>query len=395
MLGLLILWLLAVGVESRVNFSQVADNLPWRGRVMPGVSFWSSQSDQSDSIYLYGGYQYVAWDLVVTINDVWLSTDKGLNWTLITETVFNETQNPYTFCTDPYNFISYAMPYNDDYDLHTGVQKLWRTTDQIDWTTVLPQTLDPGISPFLDRWGFSCVVGRGGIVYYLMGLNVSTYVDDTPQYYTDLWSSTTAGSEWKPLKTNMTMPPRFAALVKIHPQNTFSETDVIYVLGGQYLQYHEEYQCQDLWVSLDGGASWQLVLEKLPWYTDYTYEMNFEITSNGILVVLVASTEGLYHSEVWTSLDGGLQWGLCSDQPEYGPRMGSGMGFDSAGYLYVIGGLQVPRNNSYPPDLWISNFSFLDVKRVSKECNVTQPIGPPGLGQRLTKGPGVRQTLSD
>ena len=80
-------------------------------------------------------------------------------------------------------------------------------------------------------------------------------------------------------------------------------------------------------------------------------------------------------NDVWVSGDGGYSWNLCAIDAEWDDRRYQASALDSAGYLYIIGGLgpgantQANRKN----DVWRSTISFHDLTAVENACTMTRP----------------------
>ena len=128
-------------------------------------------------------------------------------------------------------------------------------------------------------------------------------------------------------------------------------------------------QYTDIWASSDQGVSWSMITTKFPWSSYSTFDQTVEITKDGIIITSVSALNGNFHSEVWSSLDGGLTWGICNRAAEYGARKAPGVAWNVHGHMYVVAGYTLPGIEVYAFDVWKSDISFHNITSVAHACD--------------------------
>ena len=372
-----------------LEFNLVTNYAPWLGRYQAQIHVLQNPMDYNSTIFpagsflLYGGSadRY----LRSVVNDVWLSSDRGQSWVRTDSNWIFPIFPRCTFFNDPTTDRSYAIS-NDNYK-HENILPIWTTTTQNNWTSIVPlmSNISSPMSPFTDRYGFSCSATRNSAIYCMMGMNQTRAMNQTSaidQNYSDVWTSQNYGATWNLKAANLTVPGRSNALTGVHINNIhLGGRDVIYIIGGQSSNSSE---IVDLWASSDAATTW-IQLSQPPW--PGTASMStLQITKDGILLISVYThVSNQYTSEIWTSLDGGYSWGQCLRNASYKARILPGLIVDSDGFLYIIGVLGTTR----PPrifynDVWKSSLSVYQWDQLANACNTTVPIG--GVGMRFWPG---------
>ena len=380
-----------------LSFTQTVNSTPWSSRAF--AYLWSSRNafnyttnDSSmiapvSSFILYGGSKNIHNNQL--INDVWVSPDQGYTWVKISnqsETHTFPSRPSNAFCSDPVSDQTYAIP-NGQNNINISTPPIWATTDQINWTQILPHFISNNTqrSPLLDRSGSVCFVDGQSNLYYILGINASVTIPPL-QLYNQSWWSQDAGKTWVVRASTQKFSPRYNSLPAVHFNNThLGQVDVLYLLGGMAGLEGKT----DLWASIDQGLNWEQIN---PYVLDViTSFATFYITPQGVLILAVFADPFTRHSrsEIWTSLDGGYTWGRCTSQAEYQARIKISMISDSDGYLYIMGGYGHDSVTFYN-DIWRSDVSIYDWELWAEACNTTVPAAGVGLSQ----WPGVTESSS-
>jgi len=204
-------------------------------------------------------------------NDVWKSTDKGLQWERILESNSSETQwparayfqavtkNDSIFILGGQNYKVVINPADSSLISQSDFfNDVWVSANGIDWEEL---TENAGWS---GRAGLSSVVYNNEI--YVMGGSVNddaAIIGGPPQriYYNDVWKSTN-GSNWELLTEAADWAPRAGGIAVV-------KDNYIYMIGGE-----EGFLCfpggpcppyfNDVWRTQD-GINWDVVNSDAPW----------------------------------------------------------------------------------------------------------------------------------
>ena len=375
-----------------LHFTRVTDYSPWLGRYQAQVHLlrnpliYNSTTYPAGSFLLYGGSadRY----LRSIVNDVWLSSDQAQSWVPVrssTDSIFPI----FPFCTfsnDPTTDRSYAIP-NDNYQ-HQNILPLWTSITQSNWTSTIPQIsgLTLSTSPFSGRYGFSCMVTTDSSIYCMMGVNLTTSIN---QPRNDIWVSRDLGSTWVLQATNLNVVGRFSALTGVHLNNIhLGRRDIMYIMGGKTVN---STNIADLWASSDMAASW--VQLSTPHWLSAASDSTLKVTADGILLASAYHHGANDTSDVWASLDGGYSWSSCIKNASYRARILTSLALDLDGFLYVFGGLVTPRTSRiFYNDIWKSNLSMYNWEQLATACNTTVPSG--GVGLRVWPGQSTNKSSS-
>jgi len=370
-------------LAQQLQFTMITNNLSWLHRTSAKLDILDPSSNQvtddpisPSSFLLYGGWTdpYLA-----NANDLWSSMDGGLTWNSTNTTNVYPSVPGCTFCTDRLTYYRYAIsksPIN-----RTSV---WSAANPTNWTAIEPtiiSNLTQMTSPFLDRFGASCLVDSRSRVHYLLGLNV-TAISGPSQYHNDTWTSSDHGRTWHQTTSTIPFAPRYGAMTGMYLNNThLNGLDIMYILGGTTRdpQGYEEY-LHDLWFSSDGSASWSQIEVQNPWETGFTSSFALDVTKDGILILSTMDLQG-QSSELWISLDGGYNWGCCLQNAPYRERIMPWLTVDPQGYVYLMGGQSFGRSPGYYDDIWKSDVSVHDWESIAEVCNTTIPTRGVGLSQ--------------
>jgi len=289
-------------------FNVITAHAPWPARHTPGVEFLKKTVTTGgisyrapNSLVLYGG----TGPNEELMNDVWLSSNGGLDWQLVSQTGAGFPGSAWSgHIIDSQNRIfkiggeRWGTP-------NTGNGEVYMSTNGgVSWTRQMNTSRTTGLPPrsFADTY-----VDASDNIYVAAGLEVGG------PGLNDVWVSSDAGKNWKKqgngLPLGAPMGGRSSASLLIH-KSPVLQKDIMYYFGGYSRgngqanpQYHN-----DVWVSSDLGRTWKRILEQAPWTERDNF--NAEITKDGLIVFAggLNSREAL--NDVWVSADGGYTWSV-------------------------------------------------------------------------------------
>ena len=369
---------------------------PWAPRFEGGIAIWPRRLDFTDpngarqslpagAIISYGGrptYGDQAY------NDVWASAD-GLQWWLIggydavTGTPSANTQNlmvDQARTADCYDAASGRM-----YFLGGTAAGNVRTSSV--WTSV-----DAGMNwerladgPFPPREAAACVVDSKGVVYLMGG--TATTAGGTGQRANDVWYSNTQGRTWLQ-RANAPWEPRTQVDAETYRSSALG-ADLLYVANGIGNKPDSQNRINDIWVSSNGGGRWEMVTAAAAYHGRQDAQLLATLT--GALLVVAGDT-GMTEpfgnvNDVWASLNGGYDWGLCNNTAGFSPREDQVTAIDRSSYLWVMQG-EAP-DAPFLNDVWRSQTPVTDAQLVAL-CGLKKP--PCGVGLRCM--PSNRQCVN-
>ena len=170
---------------------------------------------------------------------------------------------------------------------------------------------------------------------------------------------------------------RTQVITGIHYNNSrLGGRKITYILGGIINQPdYGEYHLKDIWTSSNYGQSWVPIRQSYPWSSKHR-PSSLGISNSGLMVVNVDYGELQDDSDLWLSLDGGRSWECCRHHAPYGGPTGEILAFDSKGYLYIIGGR---RPGQDVQETWKSQISFDDLEAVGRKCQAWSSFQGIGL----------------
>ena len=374
LLIVLVLKLLCWGESAVLNFTIVSVRYPvFYAREFGQLGIVSREMTSQNkkipagSMYLYGGTVQAGGSSEQLLNDVWVSTSNGSAWTRVA-TLPSIGIPPGVSCFNPSTNDAHVIQYGADYALNLVGRNLST------WATIVPRSSNSSIFEYRDQP--ACIFDSQSQMYYFPGADLQS---PTRNPSAELWTSTDSGGNWVLQNKNLSYGPRsHQSMAFYYPSPQLQGPDVLYVLGGRgpnKMEYH------DLWASSDAGVTWNQRLQSYPWNSVNNEGLKLGINSDGILVVVFANIQS-NSSEVWISLDGGLQWGQCKAILPYGLRRNVLLTWDVAGFLYLGSGYCSSCKEHYIPDLWRGSISFKNLSVLSEVCGVEIPEKGIGFEKR-------------
>jgi len=208
-----------------------------------------------------------------TTNDTWRSTDKGVNWTLMTGSSGWSKRYGSSVAALPDGSIvlmggHISSGYKND---------VWRSTDKgATWTLRNASAAWPA------RWNQNSVgLPDGSLI--MAGGQIGW-----PGEQIDVWRSTDQGVLWSQMTASAEWPARYL-------QSTVAMPDGSLIMAGGV--YGEGYTLDDVWRSTNNGANWTLLGGTSGWSPRNAFGMS--VLSNGSIMLMGGYTQYGEMNDVW------------------------------------------------------------------------------------------------
>ena len=230
---------------------------------------WSARSSFSSvvmpdgSIVLMGG----------GYNDVWRSTDKGATWTQMTANAGWSVRRSFSSVVIPDGSIVLmgGYPYSND---------VWRSTDKgATWTQM---TASAGWS---GRSGHTSVAMPDGSLVLMGG---AYYNIGNSGYPNDVWQSTDKGATWTQMTASAGWSGRSGHTSVVMPDGS------IVLMGGYVSAGKQSYNYNNVWRSIDKGATWTQVNASAGWSVRSSFSS--VVIPDGSIVLMGGYP---YSNDVW------------------------------------------------------------------------------------------------
>lgn len=232
---------------------------------------------QVQTLYVFGGYGGGhTW-----FNDVWRSTNKGVDWTVLTSSAPWSARSAHTSVVDAYGNMFVMGGSNNGTNMFYN--DVWVSLDSGRTWNIL--TTAASWSP---RSGHASIADPQGYVYVMGGTYTSDYVHWVN--YNDVYRSVDGGIHWILMQASA---PWFGR------QSLSSVLDIngyIYVRGG------DPTNGNDVWRSRDGGINWFNMTMHAQWSA--RYQQTAVVTQQGYILVMggrLSRRLYSYTSDVWQS----------------------------------------------------------------------------------------------
>jgi len=294
--------------------------------------------NHAQKIFVVGGTS--ASDSSTFLNDVWVSSDLGQSFSLVTPRPPNRPRfhvrrghslvlsNNGVAMFLAGGFCGKACFLND----------LWSSVDGGTWNFL-------GKAPWSGRHGHAAAYTSKDALVVVGG-------HDGQNYLNDVWviqdpAQAMIYSIWRNVAKQASWAPRMGHALVIN------SLDVLTVLGGFFANKQTgQVGCyNDVWRSHNVGASWELVTRNAAWSP--RYEHTAEVNHLGQMFVLGGLTSWLERcSDAWRSKNGGLTWTNVSPNAPWAARYEHSTVVDKEGGIYMIGGMST--NTDTYSDVWRS-----------------------------------------
>ncbi len=253
---------------------------------------WSSSVVMPDgSIVLMGGSAYG------NTNDVWRSSNNGATWTQVTPSAEWTARSGHTSVVMPDGSIV-LMGGSDDGGLKNDV---WRSIDNgATWTQVTPS------AEWTARYRHSSVALPDGSIVVMGGVGLTN----------DVWRSTDYGATWTQVNASAGWSARWQHTSVAMPDGS------IVLMGGFDSGVDDGGYKNDVWRSMDNGATWNMVSAKAEWTarSGHTSVM----MPDGSIVLMGGSSGGgedkIYYNDVYRSTNNGATWTQVKTDAEWTKR---------------------------------------------------------------------------
>jgi len=378
-------------------FNLVTDSLPWSPRPDPGALLTPLSADY----LLYFGASNGE-----TNNDVWLSVDRGLTWTI--QSGRSETGDaPGIAANQSFPATAQAMLAYDpisEQGLHFGGFNL---TDD-------GSSTDTYYSPDGVKWAQAAYAADSPTptALWLPGtlVTLSSDTQRDPSFLllggtmlnltasTQVWKSSAVANQpgvrqWSVVGSTVSA----AGSGFIHVASVSAVLIDRARLDGRDILYALDVSnpatgvfTDAIWASSDEGATWvQLAASSFGLRNQFAAA----VTDSGVLfvlggTVLLSNLQRASLSDMWASFDGGYTWSLCTNTLP--PRSNAVMAYNSYTQQLMYGmGFNISADGfSVPNDLYTADVS--DVYAIADACGTTVPTE--GVG--LTRWPGIAPSSS-
>jgi len=275
------------------------------------------------------------------MGDVWRSADNGSSWTCMTSSAEFGVRSRHAAVSLSDGSIVLTGGRNAGFNYMADA---WRSTDNGATWACMTST-----AAFDTRGSHASVSLSGNSILVIAGW--------VPSYRnTDVWISTDLGATWTQQTADGGWSERiFTAAV------TLSNGTVVLAGGAGTLNQN------DVWKSTDNGATWSCVSSGTitPWSIRRSHSMAVLSDDTIVLSAGLAGSGNDYMNDVWKSVDEGATWTCVTSNAEWSTRAGAGMvnipgtatsSFviinASSGDIYNIGGVSGESTTNIVFTLW-------------------------------------------
>lgn len=192
-----------------------------------------------------------------------------------------------------------------------------------------------GSAEWSARFGASSVVLQDGSIV-LMGGSLSSF-----NTINDVWRSTDGGESWTQVTAHAEWSARTWHSSVVLPDGS------ILLIGG--LDYSVGFK-NDVWRSIDGGATWSLVTNSAAWAPRYGHQSL--VLPDGSIVLMGGFLGGSCSNDVWRSTDNGETWAEVTAHAGWQARTYFSSVVLPDGDIVVMGG---QTDSDYENDVWRSS----------------------------------------
>ena len=374
-----------VAVATCLKFRLVTEKAPFTARWSPNVETFPNTLSFRDSttgnpvsfppssMVLYGGAdapQHAA------SNDVWSSSNGGARWSLIAGRTSNGSSAYGTAAQTSFEPRANAAHCSTltgrqyiigGFTLEGGARSnsVFYSDNLLSWKQSMPSG-----AWFTPRVDAACVpvptdYSTDASLHSLVCVGGWTDNGDDGGVSNQVWIGTAGGARWRLQKAGPFAPRRSFPMVT-YWSSPLQTNVIVFMTGvsrsGPYLS--------DVWASVDNGLNFVLITSATPF--GERNDASAEVTSEGILTLVGGAAAGILRNDVFLSLNGGYTWTeLVTDAP-WADRWRQSTFFDSQLSLVVVGGWAagLPLN-----DLYRSTVSFDEesVRLLADTCNIDTP----------------------
>ena len=246
-------------------------------------------------------------------NDVWLLKDKVSTWELINESAgwSKRTEHCSVVMSDGSIILMGGLN-----NLMQKTNDVWRSIDGGNtWTVMTPHAEWPA------RTAHSCVAMPDNTVVLMGGR-------DNQGDKNDVWCSVDNGATWALMNANPAWSPRF-----YHSSVAMADGSIVLMGGGPY---PGQIKMNDVWRSVDNGATWTLVNASAGWSERYSHSSI--VTPDGSIVLTGGFDTYRLKNDTWLSTNHGATWTQITPDSGWPERFGHSSVAMPDGSVIVMGG---------------------------------------------------------
>jgi len=260
------------------------------------------------SLVITGGY-----DSARRNNEVWRSVNQGATWTRKPLDVGWAAREGHSLVALPDGSLV-LMGGDDGSDPRRDV---WRSTDQGE--TWVQQAAN---APWAARSGHTALLLPDGAIILIGGLGAT----GSPK--NDVWRSTDQGATW----VQLTAAAEWSG--RTHHASVVLSDGSIVLLGG--LSADSPTHRNDVWRSVDGGATWVQQTAAAPW--GRRFMLAAVALPDDSVILMGGDYLGTPYNDVWRSADQGATWVQLTAGAEWTARAGHTAAVLPDGRVMLVGG---------------------------------------------------------
>ena len=289
-----------------------------------------------NDIYVIGGVTQKFFRIIggsitpqISSDEVWRSSDDGLTWDQVAGgTRFTERGNHEAVVL---NGALYVIAGTAGGGGFTALDDVWRSTDRgVNWSRVTPAG---GSVEFPMDHGFASAV-LGSAMYVMGGIQRTPFMR-----LDEVWKSTDRGVTWTHVNESAAPSDKFSARSG-HAAVVLRSAGAakLYVIGGRTTSGAGADGLDDVWESSD-GTSWAHVNASAASRDKFPARREHSAAAVGDTVYVIAGRQGgTGRRDVWKSADKGAAWTQVVPDAELFPPRLNHSSAAQGGALYVIGG---------------------------------------------------------
>ena len=188
-------------------------------------------------------------------------------------------------------------------DEYINLNDVWRSMDQgVTWEQMTDS------APWSGRRGHTSVALPDGSILLMGGESCESLYNCI--YYNDVWRSTDQGATWIQMTDDAPWLPRAE-----HTSVVLPDDSILLMGGGYFLGDTTEMSFDDVWRSMDQGATWTQMTDHAEWEKRRSHTS--DVLPDGSIVLIGGFKTYNDYNDVWRSTDQGATWEQMTDDAEW------------------------------------------------------------------------------